>query len=471
MPGLIERVKLQINKFNMIKPGYRILVGVSGGPDSIALLHILSALQSGLQIKTYVAHVNHMLRGKESEEDACSVKEFAEKLSLPYFTENVDVRSYQKSSGLSLQEAAREVRYAFFERTARRMGADKVALGHHADDQAETLLLNLLRGTGLSGLKGIPYVRGKYIRPLLEIRRHEIEDYCRRHVLPVRQDSSNLKPVYTRNRIRLQLLPLLERDYNPQIVSALGRLSNICREEDNYLEQRTMEVYRSLLEEEKNKELVFNKEGLQSLPSFLCRRVLRLAWQQVTGETKELSYYHVEQLIKILQKKAGGNVIILPRGIRAVKTQLFLRLSKNAETHPVPPYKYDLTVPGITYIPEVDTDLRAELMIAADAPSFEEISSKEALLDYDLIKEPLQVRRRQEGDVFSPIGLGGTLKLKKFFIDNKISRYERDRIPLVVSGKDILWVGGLRPGENWKVTDKTTRCLYLQIMDHCSDTF
>lgn len=468
--GLIERVRLLIERFNMTKPGDRVLVGVSGGPDSIALLHILWTIRDDLQILPCVVHLNHQLRGEESTKDAQLVKEFAEKLSLPCFIENIDVKNHQKKFGMSLQEAAREVRFAFFEQLALQLDADRVALGHHADDQAETILLNLLRGTGLSGLKGIPYVRSIYIRPLLEVRRREIEDYCRRHLLPVRLDSSNLKPVYTRNRIRLQLLPVLERDYNPQIVHALVRLGYICREEDAYLKQQATEVYRNLSEKQENGGLALNKEALRSLPPFLCRRILRLAWQEVTGETKELSYYHVEQLMEMLQKRVGGRVLILPRQIRVIKTRSFLCFSRCVEPQPVPPYQYPLVAPGMTYVPEIDLHLKTELLLMPNVPSFEEISPKEALLDYDVIKEPLWVRRRQEGDVFSPLGLGGrTIKLKKFLIDSKIPRYERDWIPLVVSGKDIVWVGGLRPAETFKVTVGTTRCLYLRIIERRMD--
>lgn len=466
---LVKRVRLLIEKINMTKPGDRVLVGVSGGPDSIALLHILWTLRDDLQILPCVAHLNHLLRGEESAEDARLVEKFAGKLSLPCFIENIDVRNHQKKSGMSLQEAAREVRFAFFEQLARQLDAGKVALGHHADDQAETILLNLLRGTGLSGLKGISYIRGMYIRPLLEVRRREIEDYCRRHLLPVRLDSSNLKPVYTRNRIRLQLLPVLEQDYNPQIVHALVRLGHICREEDAYLEHQAMEAYRSMSEKQKNGGLALNKEALQSQPHPLRRRILRLAWQQVTGETKELSYYHVKRLMEMLEKRAGGRVLILPRQVRVIKTHLFLCFSRIVEPQPVPPYQYPLVAPGITYIPEIDLHLKTELLSVQDAPSFEEISLKEALLDYDLIKEPLWVRRRQEGDVFSPLGLGGTIKLKKFLIDSKTLRYERDWIPLVISGKDIVWVGGLRPAEAFKVTARTVRCLYLQIVERRMD--
>jgi len=455
----------------MLKPGDKVLAGVSGGSDSIALLHILWILKDDLQIFPVVAHLNHQLRGEEAKEDARSVREFSKKLELPCYIEEADVKSYHKSSGLSLQEACREIRFSFFEQLAGKLGAGRVALGHHADDQAETILLNLLRGAGISGLKGISYVRGLFIRPLLEIRRREIEKYCLQHNLPVRQDSSNLKPVYTRNRIRLNLLPLLEREYNPQIVNTLVQLGNLCSEEDAYLEELAMiNLEKIKTNEKKNGMVVLDNNMLRELSAPLCRRVLRLAWNEATGETKELSYHHVDKLMELLHKKAGGRVMILPRRIRALKTNNFLQFSREAEPASVLPYKRSLIVPGVTYIPEIDLRIQAEVIDISDAPPFSEMSSNEALLDYDLVKHPLFVRRRVEGDVFSPFGLGGTMKLKKFLIDSKIARYKRDRIPLVVCGDDIVWVGGLRLSQDWKVTGGTVNCLYLQILGSSAAT-
>ncbi len=466
---LVKQVRLLIEKQGMLKPGDKVLIGVSGGPDSIALLHILWTLKDDMGIIPMVAHLNHQLRGGEADRDARSVREFSEKLGLPCFIEEADVRSYHKNSGLSLQEACREIRFSFYERLAGKLDAGRVALGHHADDQAETILLNLLRGAGISGLKGMSYIRGLYIRPLLEIRRREIEEYCLRLHLPVRQDSSNLKPVYTRNRIRLNLLPLLERDYNPQIIHTLVQLGNLCNQEDSYLEELALVNLEKIKVNGKNGMVALDNNTLRSLPAPLCRRVLRLAWDEVTGDTKELSYHHIERLMELLHKKAGGRVAILPRGIRVLKTNNVLQFFREAEPVPVLPYKHSLNVPGVTYIPEIDLYIQAEVTCFRDAPPFAEISQNEALLDYDLIKYPLYVRRRMEGDVFSPLGLGGTLKLKKFLIDSKIDRYKRDRIPLVVSGDDIIWVGGLRSGRNWKVTDRTVNCLYLQILGSAAE--
>jgi len=467
--NLLEQVFFLIRKHCLIAEEEKILVGVSGGPDSIALLHILWMLRDELKIFLHVAHLNHQLRGEEARADALFVQDFAEKLNLPYTIESFDVRTLQKETGLSLQEAAREARFAFFEREVRRLKADKVALGHHADDQAETILFNLLRGTGVKGLGGIPPLRGIYIRPLLEVRRQEIEAYCRVHALPFRLDPSNLKPVYTRNRIRLQLLPLLEHEYNPQLARVLVRLGNICREENAYLELLAREAYQRVVEKEKEGELVLNRASLVAQPLPLRRRIFRLAWQRVSGETKELAYEHVERLLEMLAN--GARALALPGGVRAVKTKNTFRLFRNDQLQRIPPYQYPLVIPGITFIPELDLEIQAEILPVEKAPPWKDLTLREAILDYGLVKEPLRVRRRKEGDVFAPLGLGGTVKLKKFLIDQKIPRSERDRLPLVVSGEEIMWVGGLRMAEHWKVTEKTKVCLFLQIKEHNSNSY
>jgi len=463
--SLIEQVLFTIRKNNMLREKENVLVGVSGGPDSITLLHILWVLKDQLKISLQVAHLNHLLRGEEAAADALLVQKFAHEHNLPCVVESIDVRSLQKQTGLCLQEAAREARFSFFERLSRRYQIQKVALGHHADDQAETILINLLRGAGLDGLKGISPVRGSYIRPLLEVRRHQIEDYCSSNSLPTRLDLSNFKSVYTRNRIRLHLLPLLEREYNPRLVNALVRLGNICREENDFLERLSLEAYRKVAEEENKGEVILPKPLFLAQPLPLRRRLLRLAWRQASGEAKELSFDHVERLLKMLQDDPGEGALDLPGGVRAKKEAGNIRLFKYFNPQTVPSYELYLAIPGVTSLPGMKQEILAEIIPVEQAPPFKQLSPQEALLDYALVKGPLLVRCRRKGDFFAPFGLGGTMKLKKFLIDQKIPREQRDLLPLVATEKEIIWVGGLRPAEGWKVTEKTSLCLYLRLRD------
>lgn len=463
--SLVHRVYTTVTKFGMIKPGEKILVGVSGGPDSVALLHILIKLGEQLGISLHVAHLNHMFRGEDAERDALMVVELARHLGVPYTVSSFDVPGYRRARGMSAQEAAREVRYRFFEEEAAKAGAAKIALGHHADDQAETILIKFLRGTGPSGLKGILPVRdGYYIRPLLEVRRRDIERYCEENNLPTAQDVSNLKPVYTRNRIRLELIPQLEKKYNANLVPALVRLGHIIRDEDVYLEEQTALVFGQISVGQGDNGVKLETQGILEQAPALQRRVVRCAWRKVTGTSLNLSYEQVESVLELIKGGATGDKVVLPQGVCASRGFNYIEICMDVEPAPIPPYCYPLAVPGKTYIPELEIYLHADLLTVEEAPNPRELQADEAVLDAECLKEQLVVRRRREGEVFAPLGLGGKMKLKKFLNQVKVPAQKRDRIPLVVSGEDIIWVAGIRPGEPWKLTPNTRKCLWLKII-------
>ncbi|WP_041284710.1 tRNA lysidine(34) synthetase TilS [Desulfoscipio gibsoniae] len=464
---LIKPIAEHIRKYKMVSAGETVVVGVSGGPDSMALLHILYRLQETLEIKLVVAHLNHQFRGSEAEADAHFVLNAARRLQLTAFVEARDVPAYSRGRGISPQVAAREVRYNFLDEVAVKTGASKVALGHHADDQAETILLHILRGTGAGGLKGMLPVRDDfYIRPLLAVRRRDIEDYCQRHDLATRQDSSNTKPKYLRNRVRLELLPILEKRYNPNLVESLNRLAEICRDEDDYLEHQAGEVFFRARLSTGGNTICLDAGKLSAVPQALLRRVVRLAWSEICGDQDDLNYRHIEQVLAIINGGGGYRQINLPRGITFKKYYEVLEFTLDREIKEVPFYQYFLKVPGITFIPEVGLSIGAEILPVGEAMEPFVFGSGQVILDYDRLAAPLIVRRRLSGDRFGPLGLDGTVKLKKFFIDHKIPRHQRDCIPLVVSGNDIVWVVGMRPGEKWKVTNNTVNCLRLYIIDY-----
>lgn len=464
---LIQLVAEQILKFNMVNKGATVVVGVSGGPDSVALLHILYRLRESLGIKLVVAHLNHQFRGVEADADARFVLELARRFHLPAFVESRDVTAYSEERGISPQVAAREVRYSFLDDVAVNTGASRVALGHHADDQAETILLHMLRGTGTGGLKGMLPVRDDfYIRPLLTIRRRDIEGYCQQHALATRLDSSNLKTKYMRNLVRLDLMPLLEKKYNPNLVQSLNRLAEICRDEDDYLEKQALDVFSRARMPSGGNAIILDAGKLSAVPQALLRRVIRRSWTEICGQPADLNYQHIEQVLAIINGGGGYRQINLPRGITFKKNYDVLEFTLERQKRDVPFYQYLLKVPGITYIPEVDLSIGAEILPIGRFTESYGFNSWQGILDYDLLPAPLIVRRRLSGDRFAPLGLNGTVKLKKFFIDQKIPRYIRDCIPLVVSGNDIVCVVGMRTGEKWKVTDNTLNCLRLYLADY-----
>jgi len=475
---MLNKMKRTIDKFKMIAPGEKVLVGVSGGPDSVALLHGLWSLREEFHLKLHVFHLNHMMRGKEAEEDALFVEELARRHGLPVTVERVDVpRLIRGRKAGSAQEVAREVRYQRFYRAAEEVGAQRIALGHNLNDQAETVLMRLLRGAGTDGLAGIPPVReGKIIRPLLEITRREIEEYLARQGLPARLDRSNWKTRYLRNRIRMRLIPLLEKNYNPRVVELLSRLADQAREEAGFMEAAAREAYRRLAREEATDEategatVFLPLASLRREPLALQRRVVRAALSRAKGDTRRVDFRHVEQVLEMAGAGRVEAALDLPGGLRARRTYTDLIIEQEPVTgrgqgEPAAPGEvYTLQIPGFTPLPAWDLTMQAELLPRHQVEGIpgQEPRSPVAHLDYDRITLPLQVRARRPGDRFRPLGLAGSKKIKDFFIDLKVSRRERDRIPLVVSGEDIVWVVGWRIDDRFKVGPRTSRVLVLR---------
>ncbi|NTW05641.1 MAG: tRNA lysidine(34) synthetase TilS, partial [Peptococcaceae bacterium] len=338
----------------MISSGDQVLVGVSGGPDSVALLHILTRLKDKMGLGIYPAHLDHMFRGKESQEDALFVANLCKDFKLPLIQDQIDVPAYLIENNVSSQQGAREVRYGFYRDATLMVGANKVALGHHAGDQAETVLLNLIRGAGLKGLKGIPPVRDNIVRPLLEISKEEILDYCKEWNLPSRIDSSNLKTVYFRNKIRLELMPLLQEQYNSGIVDSLIRLSEIVRDEDEYLEILTKNALKEVIHSRGEERVVIGLDKFNRLPCAIRRRLLILICKSIAGENRALSYLNVQSILEAITEKKNRGKVQLPGGIFALKRYGLLEIVKADSSPPIGFYKYRLRIPGITSIPEIN---------------------------------------------------------------------------------------------------------------------
>ncbi len=468
--NLLYRVSSFMSRHRMVARGDKVLAAVSGGPDSIALLHILYLLKDELGITLHIVHLDHMFRGEESEKDAIFVAEAAKRYGLPVTVKSVDVPLYRTQHHLSKQAAAREVRFGFFRETAGQVGASKVALAHQADDQAETILINILRGAGMTGLKGILPVReGFYIRPLLNIRRSEIERFCSEMNLAYRQDSSNLKPVYTRNRIRLNLIPLLEKDYNPEIVPSLQRLGEICREEDSYLDEMADKAFQDALLKADTGRILLSLGRLKQTPLAIRRRLLRRAWWELTGAAVNLDFQHTEAVLELINSGTTGSQTVMPGKVVAAISYATLELKAARDSSALPEYIYSLQIPGMTYIPETDMTVCAQVTPRVRDQSPRDMPRCDALLDFDQLPPALFVRRRRKGDVFHPYGQVSDTKLKDFLIKQKIPRAERDRIPLICTPENIIWVGGIRIGEKCKVSGSTKNVLHLKLIPGRSD--
>jgi len=333
--SLVERVIDFISRHGLVSGGKIVVVGVSGGPDSVCLLHLLVSLKERLGIRLHIAHLDHMLRGVESEADARYVSELAERLGVGVTSEQRDVRSYQSEHSLSLEEAAREVRYQFFAEVASLVGTDRIALGHNADDQAETILMRLVRGSGAYGLQGMQPLTSweslgdtplTVIRPLLAVSREEIEAYCRQHELAPRRDSSNLSSTYFRNRIRNDLIPLLQ-SYNPRINEALLRTADSLALDFSFLEQQVTQIWDKVVKVE-GEAVILNAGELISLHPALQRYLLRESVRRLLGDLKDIEWKHIESMIAALGMSTGKQVT-LPRGLTFYVKRAEFRIAKD----------------------------------------------------------------------------------------------------------------------------------------------
>jgi len=405
-----------------------------------------------------------MLRGVESDADASYVNELSDALGIPATFEKRDVEAYHREHSLSLEAAAREVRYDFFSSVAESIGAGCIALGHTKDDQVETILMNLVRGTGLTGLSGMRSIRKLRLpgggilmvaRPLLDVARRETEEYCRVNKLSTRSDLSNYSLEYTRNRIRYEIVPLL-RKYNKNIGNALIRTARYAADELSFIEEQVFQVWDRVVREQPNGVLLDSKALLSMHPA-LQRHLLRQVVGQILGDLTDIESVHIEKMMEALSKPAGKR-LSLPRGlVFHVGYQKCLVTRGSVDICPLPALEGEnrLNVPG-------DTELPGWMVRASITQAGSRAGGFVACLDLDAVGSDLVVRGRKAGDRFQPLGMGEHKRLQDFMVDAKIPRIWRDRVPLVCSPKRILWVVGWRIAESVKVTDSTKQVLRLE---------
>ena len=453
-----------------LDPGLTIspmVVAVSGGPDSLALLLLLTHLKETLGLTLHVAHLDHGLRGKESVSDALFVEEVARDLDLPATLGEEDVKSYMAGRGMSLEEAAREVRYSFLSRVAARQGASAVALGHTADDQAETVLMHILRGSGLTGLAGMselsywPSSRHKeriaLVRPLLDVSREETAAYCRWKGVAPREDPTNRSLEFTRNRTRLELLPFL-RDYNPRIRDALLRLSASAAHDQDYILGEAVQAMGKLATAD-GMGIRIERKGFASLHPAIKRHMLRLVYEEITGLASGLQHRHIEDMVKLSDQGAGRSVD-LPSGLvfTVDYDYLILRMNNSGAFGPHALHgEYPLSIPGETLVP--GWTVAARLLPYGEGHL--DAGAYTARMDAERVGRGFHVRVRRPGDRFIPLGMDGSKKLQDFMVNARIPANARDSVPLVVSEEGIAWVVGRRIAHWARVRENTTRILTL----------
>lgn len=449
------------------QPGDKIVVGVSGGADSVCLLHLLRQLSSRHQFTLHVAHLNHGFR-PEAAQEAAFVQRLCDQWGVPATLSSLPVPRICKERHLSKQEGAREVRYAFLKEVAGATGARWIALGHTADDQAETFLMRLLRGAGPQGLGAIPRMRdGMIIRPLLSISRKQIVDELSREQIPFIEDPSNEQEIYLRNRVRHRLLPLLE-EYNPKVKEAFYRESELLQEENDFLTRYTEEMIPHLGVEKKKRSVSFDLERLRSLHPALQRRIVRWGLDQLHPGLKGIGFHHIETvLLKALAGRTGKRYP-LPHHLSVEKgyTELVLRKNPLKEEQAA---SFQSARPETILFPSPDPidlpewGLRLSVSLHRNRENRPAFSTCAASFDFDRISNPLTLRRWRAGDYFVPTGMGGKhKKLQDLFVDAKVPKSQRASIPLLTCPEGILWVVGLRIDDRFRATEKSKEVLIVE---------
>lgn len=434
---VFEQVKLHIREKNLLCAGDRVIVGVSGGADSVFLLQVLAQLRDEGMIELYAIHVHHGIRGSEADMDAEFVRELCANLQVPCQIEYADVPRLARAEKLTMEEAGRKVRYACFQREQRRTHADKVAVAHHQDDCAETMLFNLVRGSGIKGLCGIAPVQGDIVRPLLGLRRTEIEEALRKKGVVWRTDSTNEELQYSRNRIRRELIPYLEQQLNPGAVEHLTAAAELLREIDAHMEQ-TAQVW---LAQEKESCLSVRRLGEASaaLQGYLIRE--RLA---KTGGLKDIGREHIESVRHLLTGKVGKTVC-LPGGrtVRRDYEELVFSRGQSMSLEGNPVFEVNWR--------EISREIFEKIQFDQYTKCF----------DYDTIKGDLHLRTRKTGDRIAVFADGRTQSIKEHMINERVPARLRDQIPLLMGGDEVLWVVGGRASEAFRVTEDTRRILLV----------
>ena len=488
--GLLEQVREAIDRHQLLMSVETVVVGVSGGPDSLCLLHVLSCLADDYGLGIRAAHLDHGIRGEAAAADARFVEAFCAERGIPCVVEEADVPALVAERGLSVEEAARQARYAFLGRIARLSAASCVAVAHHADDQVETVLMHFLRGAGLVGLRGMqasslldepgaedgagqgsPLTEGRLrlIRPLLQVSRAAVESYCEEHELKPRLDRSNLDNTYFRNRLRHELIPYLE-GYNPNLREIVRRTADVIAEEYKVLRQLVDERWRSVVISESDEAIVYDR-GLRDLPIALQRSLIREGVHRLRCSLRDLSWVHVDDALRVLRAGKVGTMATLPGGLRLTLCYDVAVLAiegyvSSLKDRPRVRRVVPLSTPGRVSLPDSEWCMVTQVISRDELPQDWDSSYHPdvAYLDAKRLHQELALRPRQEGDWFVPLGFNHRQKVAQCMINAKVPQRDREAMPLLVCGRAVLWIVGLRLDGRYAVRSETEKVLVVRVV-------
>ncbi|MBA4367408.1 MAG: tRNA lysidine(34) synthetase TilS [Desulfobacterium sp.] len=474
----LKKVENTILFYNMVQSQDTILIAVSGGPDSVALLYALHHLSSCLSLKLGVAHVNHQLRAEDAEMDEQFVQSLAQQMDVPFHLKKCDVHHYAKTNRLSLEDAARKVRYDFFSNTLQKNEYLRVATAHHLDDNAELILMNLIRGSGKSGISGIPPIRQKIIiRPLIQVSRKEIMTFLSENKLPYRLDQTNQDISFTRNRIRHRLIPELQSSYNPKIIEALNRMSSIIQQEEEWIENMVDHETSRLIVSSKDQSIQISISGFIEKPMPLQRRIARKITQKAKGNLQKITLRHIDEILLLISKAIGNSQLHLP-------DNLLVNISGNLACWSIrkrvarPPkddqkkptdliFCYTISdldgSPKTIMIHEIGVKIQFSILSRIHVFELDQQQKNVALMDMNQIHFPLTIRNCIPGDRFTPLGMTGSQKISKYFINHKVPRKDRTEKPLLLCENRIIWLAGYQIDNSMKITPATNMILKTEL--------
>ncbi len=471
MDDLTQTVLNTIREHGMFEPGDSVVIAVSGGPDSVCMLRVLDGLSSVLSLRLVVGHVDHVTRNGESRRDAAFVERLADGMGLECHIETVDVAGC-RSPGVSFEVAARRARYEFLANLARSTRSDKIAVGHTANDQAETMLMRLMAGTGRRGLSGMRPVRALgdvvVVRPLINVKRTEVMSYLESHKIAFQIDKTNLDPRYTRNKVRLDLIPTLEKEYNPNVVDALCRAATVLQEEEEYLSACARETAERVVVHENAAAIELSRPAYAAVSPVLRRRLMIDLVRKVSDGTARPTLECIELVDKLCVDGRAGSRMTVCKDVQVVVEygRLIVRKIPSLSRKPLSTSVADVSVPGRAVVEELGIEL--ETSIFQRTQSIQELIARcgpeRQFFDADKVQGDLHVRAPLPGDHFYPLGLGGRKKLSDYFTDEKVPRDRRRRTALLLSGDEIMWVVGGAMDERFKLTDATRAVLEV----HCA---
>lgn len=458
---MLDKVIKYIKENDLLEENDKVLVALSGGPDSVCLLHILYKLKEKLNIELGAIHINHMLRGKESDEDEKYISKLCDELGINYYVKRIDIEYIAKDTSVSLEVAGRNERYKAFEEIRKNDRYDKIAVAHNANDQAETILMRMMRGTGLEGLTGIKAKREDgIVRPILCLNRQQIERYCEENNLNPRIDASNYERIYSRNKVRLDILPYMKENFNGDVIETLNRMALLLQKDNEFIEEYSKRCYNRYCENQNDKLKVSKELFMNEMESIITRVIIR-AFKEVSNCYQNFEMKHIYEIVNLANKGTGkkinltnkitcenlyGNIIFKVNEVEnKVNKSHEIRLCKDDILNNYIFDKYEINFEIISNKNKVDFSKNNLIK----------------LFDYDKIEKEITIRYRKDGDRIIPLGMKGSKKLKDIFIDLKVPRENRDITPIVCFDDKISWVVGCKTSQEYKVTQYTKNILKI----------